>query len=158
MAILIYLSTYQFLIFVVTTNIFNIWQKISIFYSSLGVFTINFTATSRIMALLVSVFTAINISMLVFYLRRRIKRQRDWGVGFVGIIFGIVGVGCISCGSVLLSTFIGFSSSIILLKFLPLKGVEFSLIGIFLILLSIYLLSKKIINPEVCRINNKFVV
>lgn len=151
--LLTYLSMHQFLIAVVTEDAFTFVESSRILFYSLGAFVTNFTTGSRIMAMVVSLLTGINIAMMAYYLRRRIVRQRAQGVGILGTIVAMLGVGCVSCGSVLFSTFIGISSTTVLLGFLPLRGLEFGLIGVAVILFSIYLLSTKIINPDVCKIN-----
>ena len=97
----------------------------------------------------------VNISMFVFYLRRRISSESSAGISMGGIVLGLLGVGCASCGSVILSTIFGLTAASGFLGILPLRGQEFGLIGFILILYSIIILSQKISNPLICNVSLK---
>ncbi|XOU94010.1 MAG: hypothetical protein ACNFW9_04155 [Candidatus Kerfeldbacteria bacterium] len=155
MIFFIYSPIYKFLWEVLTNNVYDFGEKIKVFYYSLGSIGSNFSASSRIIAIVIALFTSINLSMLVYYLKVRIKNERASGAGLIGTVIGVLGVGCASCGSVLLTSIFGISSTSALIGFLPFNGVEFGLIGMIFILFAIYLLAKKIINPNVCKINTK---
>ena len=73
------------------------------------------------------------------------------GTGFLGTVAGVFGVGCTSCGSVLLSIIFGVGTASTLLGILPFQGVEIGFIGVLLQLLSVYLISHKLQQPMVCR-------
>jgi len=90
--------------------------------------------------------------MFIFYLKTRITLEKSSGLGLLGIISGLLGVGCASCGSVVLSTLIGVSLTTGIVDFLPLNGLEFGILGMIIVILSIYLLSKKILNPLICKV------
>ena len=148
----IYLPVYKFLWVVLTNDVYDYVEKIKVFYFTLGSFITNFSVTSRTIAIIIASFTAINISMLTFYFKKRINNDRANGAGIIGTVLGVLGVGCASCGSVILTSIFGISTSSALVGFLPLNGVEFGLIGLIFILISIYLLAKKINNPNICEI------
>jgi hypothetical protein len=112
-----------------------------------------FTSSSIFLLISLAVLSAINISMMVFYMRRRIILQKRAGVGLVGIIIGFLGVGCASCGSLILSSIFGLSVTASFIGILPFKGLEFGILGIFFLLLSIYLVGKKIQDPLFCKIS-----
>lgn len=75
---------------------------------------------------------------------------REMGMSLFGTMLGLVGVGCASCGSVVLSSIFGLGATAGFLALLPLRGLEFSFISIILLIVSITLVSKKIIDPVVC--------
>ena len=68
----------------------------------------------------------------------------------MGIAFSLLGVGCASCGSVILTSLIGFASATVVLGLLPLRGIEFGIIGIIILVLAMRLTIKKINQPLVC--------
>lgn len=115
-------------------------------------FKANSTIWSRWLVILVSILSGINLAMLIFYLKRRIKLERSVGTGFVGMVVGLLGVGCASCGSVVLSSIFGYTAVTSFLGVLPFHGIEIGVMGLSLLLLSIYLITQKIQNPNSCRI------
>ena len=93
----------------------------------------------------------INLALLVFYLRKRLAVGREVGASAGGLIVSALGVGCASCGSVLLTSLLGFSAGAAALAALPLQDAEFTLAGIGLIVASIAMLAKRINDPLVCK-------
>lgn len=80
-------------------------------------------------------------------------RHRKFGgaAGFFGAFAGFLGVGCSACGSVALSSFLSIIGVAGALSYLPLGGREFAILSIFLLLLSIYQISRNICTPQVCH-------
>ena len=99
-----------------------------------------------------TILTALNFMLLTLYMRNRIRQERLIGTGIAGMLIGIFGVGCASCGSVLLSSFIGVSSTIAFLDVFPLNGLEFALLGIALLLFSSWTLVKKLQGKDACAL------
>lgn len=128
-------------------SIFALAKLAIVFYIS------NSTNTTRVSVLIIAILSGLNISMLVFYFNRRIRLQKDAGVGFLGMIIGLLGIGCTSCGSVILSAIFGLTAATSFLRILPFKGSELGVLSILLLLLSIYILSIKIENPFICKID-----
>jgi len=95
----------------------------------------------------ISFLTGVNIALVVYYFRQRAQFFRGSPFGFLGGASVINGIGCSSCGSVILSSFIGLSASWTLIGALPLRGAEFSILAVVLLLYSIFSLSKKL-SPE----------
>ena len=62
-------------------------------------------------------------------------------------------VRCASCGSVILSTFLGVGATAAFTGFLPFGGQEFSILAIIILAASLYVTGKKIADPLVCGIN-----
>jgi hypothetical protein len=139
--------------FVFASDVFTPAEK---FWTPIQAMSLSLTALPA-PTLAVSAATAIlfgvNIAMLSFHLKRKIELERSIGTSLAGIVFGVLGVGCASCGSVLLTSFFGTAATLGVLGVLPLKGLEFGLIGIAILLASVLHLSKKIADPETCRIS-----
>lgn len=147
----IWLPNINFLSHTATSDIFTISQKVGIIGSTLGGLNTNFNLISRTLTILVALLFAINISFLIFYLLRAVKFNRSAGLGLSGFALGLIGIGCASCGSVILTALFGIGATAGFISYLPLKGQEFGIISIILLSLSIYLLAKKIKDPIVCN-------
>lgn len=107
---------------------------------------------AKFFLMIVAALSAMNITFFVYYTRCRIKTHLGAGLGIVGIIVGFLGIGCAACGSVLLTTLIGFVASTQLLGTLPFHGEEFSWLSIIILLIANYYLIKKINDPLVCKL------
>lgn len=147
----IWLPNLSFVREITFSSFFTITQKISILLSSLGAFQTNLRPFGRVALVIASLLFGLNVSLFSFYLKQRVKLEKEAGVGLGGIILGILGVGCASCGSFILTLIFGASASIAFLGLLPLKGQEFAILGILLLGLSIVLITKKIQEPLVCK-------
>ena len=106
-----------------------------------------------ILIIFITILSSISITFLIFFIKNQVRRGFDNGLSFMGVVLSLFGVGCLSCGSALLISLLGISTASAIIGFLPLKGVEFSIISVVLLFWSIHLVSKKIQNPEYCKIN-----
>ncbi|MDO8589753.1 MAG: hypothetical protein Q7R69_00580 [bacterium] len=103
-------------------------------------------SSQSLVAILFSLLFGVNLAGFVYYVRlyRATAISAVAALGSGSIISAIVGVGCISCGSLVaafLASLFGASSLSIIL---PFGGTEFSLVSILLLLISIMLLNQKI--------------
>ncbi|GEM_PF-190531 len=147
----IWLPNINFLHHIVISDTFSSSQKIGIISSMLGGIQTNFTPLSRAITFIVVFLFSINISLFTYFILRAAKLSKEAGISTGGFILGLIGVGCASCGSVILSSFLGVGATAGFIGILPLKGQEFGLLSIFLLSISIYFLSKKIQDPLVCK-------
>ncbi len=147
----IWLPNLNFLHHIVTSDTFSSSQKIGIIGSMFGSLQTNFTPLSRIATVLVSFLFAINLSFFIYFFLRAARLNKEAGIGTSGFILGLIGIGCASCGSVILSSFLGVSVTAGFIGILPLRGAEFGLLSIILLGTSIYFLSKKIQDPIICN-------
>ncbi len=135
----------------ITSQTMTVWQKANLLTALLGSLQTNFTPLSRSLTVVSGVLTGIQLSLLIYYLRRSARIQTEMGVSAAGIITSLLGVGCASCGSVLLTSLIGFGSATTFIGTLPFRGQEFGFIGIGILLLAIAFTMKKINQPFVCK-------
>lgn len=92
--------------------------------------------------------------MMIYFLKNKIKEEKrrvGGASGIVGLVSGVIGVGCAACGSFLITS-LSLVGATGLLTFLPLEGGEFGIIGIALLGYAVYQLAQKIINPLICNI------
>jgi hypothetical protein len=132
------------------SGIFETLEAISLMLKSVMVFPGNFEQTNFIVLLVVLVLLSINVSFVIFTIKRRIKKSSKLGI--VSLFVGYLGLGCASCGSVVLSFILGVSATSSFLGILPYNGKEVGYLSIVLLLVSIYLAARKIANPLICKI------
>ncbi len=147
-----WIRNFWFLWYVFTTPAFSWGTRFSLLSGTFAMFRLNTTLPRLVLSVTLVVLAGINVSLLVFYLKRRLTQAGGVGTSLLGTVLGVLGIGCASCGSVILTLLIGFSATASFLGLLPLRGAEFGLAGVTLLLGSIYLTAKKINNPVLCKI------
>jgi hypothetical protein len=101
----------------------------------------SFGAGQGFLLLLVAALTGLNVSMAVYHFREHGVSLQKGGTSALGVLFGTLGAGCAACGSAVLLgllSLVGVSTSLL---FLPLDGLEFALLALVVITLSIYWLA-----------------
>ena len=129
-------------------------ERIALPVSLIGTISTNFTALSASFVIAMAILFGMNVAMTAFFIRRRISniKQSGTAVGLIGTVSGTLGVGCAACGSLFASTLVASIAGAGFAARLPLSGFEFQLIGIALLLFSIFQLSRAINKPPVCPI------
>ena len=124
---------------------FSILLSDKLVFSEKMVFVLS-SLEGRLWELIIAILSGINLSLIIYYFQtRRTLLKKNGLVGGVGIVGGFLGVGCASCGSVILSL-IGVGGA---LAFLPFGGVEISFLAIILLLISLYSADKQI-KRKIC--------
>lgn len=127
-------------------------QKITLLTALLGSLQTNFTTLSLSFLIASALLMGIQAALVTSYIRQTARLQQDMGISFVAMSLGLLGIGCASCGSVLLATLLGFGVMSSIVGFLPFKGQELSMVGILILLLAVKHTIKKINQPVVCEI------
>lgn len=122
--------------------------------SLLGSLQTNFTLFSATYTLLIALFFGINMSLFVYYYKKykHMKKLNGVKTSTLGIIAGTLGIGCASCGSLVIAglfSVLGIGGVFDLLLF---GGQEFAVIGLILLMVSTYYLLKNIHKPVVCKV------
>lgn len=133
---------------------FSIWQKFLFIVSFIGSVNETFGFIGSILLIVIAILFALNLTLLVFYIRK-IKSllkgsKRIHAVGIGGLVSGLLGIGCAACGSIVLTAILSSIGASGLLILLPFHGSEFGLLGVALLAFSIYELIKRINEPLVC--------
>jgi hypothetical protein len=148
--LVIIISSYKLIIFFLLSRGLELFFSGEIFILVWDFFKLNSTNFSRSMAIINSFLSGINLAMFVYYMSRRIKLYKSAGLGFMGMLVSFLGIGCASCGSVIITSIFGFGATAFL-GALPLHGLEISIFGSIFLLVSIHLLANKIANPLFCK-------
>lgn len=141
--------------FVYASDVFTAGEKFSTLFQAMATSLGALPAATLAVSAATAILFGMNVAMLAYHLKRKVKLERSIGTSFAGVVFGILGVGCASCGSVILTSFFGTAAALGVLGVLPLKGLEFGLIGIAILTASVLHLSKKIADPDACQIPRK---
>lgn len=128
--------------------------KLQLLASLLGGLFTNFDALAAFSAVAVPLLFGIDVALIVYFLRRRRAQlpRGEIAAGVGGAASGAIAAGCAACGSFLLITILSFLGASGALALLPLRGGELGLLSIALLLLSIFLIARKIVAPAVCEI------
>jgi hypothetical protein len=111
----------------------------------------SFTLSTLFLAGLGSLLGAINLSMAYTYMRLRGEVIVRSGLySGIGLFTAFLGIGCVACGTAFLSVLLGFFGFSAILNYLPYKGEEIGYIGLLVLCIAIYSLSKKVAAPNVC--------
>jgi len=148
------LQSQDFIRLVWTSGLFSFTQRIGLTSQTLLQVFSHFSLASLVLTIIIIIMTGINISLLFYYVKKSARLRRSTGMSLLGVIVGILGVGCSSCGSVLLTSVIGLSATSSILGILPFKGLEINILAIVLLGVSIVMIAKKISNPLLCKIKS----
>lgn len=144
----------------------NNWSSLTNFYLLKGFFeTLKFffilflgfykviLLSSYISIIIISILFGVFLSLLVYKVSIGIKLKQNTGIfGTIGVFFGALVPGCTLCGVGLLSVLLPlFGLSAAFLIFLPLKGLELSILAIAILSFSVIKLSNDI-NSNSCKI------
>lgn len=133
----------------------SLYAKFSFLGTMYGSLITNFSLLSAISTVLIAGLFGVNTALLTFYIRRRQNKSQNVKgntAGFLGAVSGVFGIGCAACGSVIISGLLALFGASGLLALLPLHGAEFGVVGVVLLMYSVYQLCKRINDPLVCSI------
>jgi hypothetical protein len=128
--------------------LFKLRSAASVIWNGRAVFG---TGNGLVTGLIAALFGA-DIALTAYYLRRTAASRRLAGRSLAGVIIGLFGVGCASCGSVLLTALLGTGATLGAIGLLPFKGLEFGLVGAAVLAVSVSHTARKIADPDVCAV------
>jgi len=108
-----------------------------------------FDALQGALLVAVSALFGVDIAMVSYHLREHGVSASAGGGSAVGAVLGALGAGCAACGSALLVgifSLFGISTSLL---FLPLDGLEFALLALVVLVLSVYWVAEGMRGGEV---------
>lgn len=113
--------------------------------------TTNFSVFSASYTIAIAILFGIDLGMIVYFVKRnRALGQGEMTASVSGIISGMFGVGCAACGSFLATSILSLVGAGGAIALLPLRGGEFGLLSVILLVSSIYFVARKIAASPVC--------
>lgn len=109
----------------------------------------SFPLEAELLLVAVGLLVGIDIAMVTYHLREHRVGARESGGSVIGVVLGTLGAGCAACGSVVLAGVLSLVGATGLLTLLPLDGLEFSLLALLALLLSIYWLADGMRGGEI---------
>jgi len=97
----------------------------------------------------VAAITGVNVAMAVYHLREHGVSLRTGGASAAGVVLGTLGAGCAACGSAILLGLLSLFGVSTSLFFLPLDGLEFALLALVVLTLSMYWLADGMRGGEI---------
>ena len=98
----------------------------------------NYGLLSATMLVAVAVLAGIDAALVAYHFRERGVRMRESGASAVGLALGALGAGCAACGSAVLAGILSLAGVAGAGTLLPFDGVEFSVLALVVLVLSIY--------------------
>jgi hypothetical protein len=151
----IWLPNIRLILEISSSPVYSVIDKISFIFSLYGSIFTNFTLFSATYTIFIGLFFGVNISLLLFYINKQRGVFKDVPTSSVsmsvgGLISGFLGIGCAACGTFVLTSLLGVFGSAAILTMLPLGGAEFGLFGLFILIVSVYVILGKINSPNTC--------
>jgi hypothetical protein len=145
------LTAPQTIYWILTTELFTFTDRLRILLELPHGFLTQFSLFGLLSLFVTAALVGVNTTLLgVIMHRNRALATQSSVVGTGGIIASLFGIGCASCGTIVVMTILGQFGSIGLLSLLPYGGSEFSLLGIALLSYTAYRLSNTLRTPPVC--------
>jgi len=129
---------------------FGFFSFTKLFFNLFIGFGMTILLSSYISLIIISILFGVLVSLLIFKVSSAKESKGHWFSGIIGSALGIIAPGCAACGIGLLSV-LGLSSAF--LTYLPLKGLEISILAILLLSLTILKTSKDLTMCEICKIH-----
>ena len=130
----------------------SIAARLRFLWDSLGALATNFTPLEAALTVAVGVLFGLTVAVTVRTLRTRTAPGSGGGLGVAGAAVGLLGVGCSSCGAVLLSSLVGAGASASFVATLPLHGLELPIASLLLLGAALLLTAASAARSAACAI------
>lgn len=97
---------------------------------------------------LVGILAGVNLAVVTYHFREH-GLSRSGGGSAVGVGLGLLGAGCVACGSALLAGLLSLFGAAWLVTALPYEGAELSVVAAVVLLLSLYWLAEGLRGGEI---------
>ena len=146
-----WLPNLRLLYSILSNPVVSFGDKLMLPLNLIGSIATNFTIRPAFYIIASALLAGINVSLITYYIRRERRISRAGAAaGSLGLLSGILGVGCAACGSLIVMSAFGTAVGASIIAFLPLKGEEFGIVGVLLLGISAYVSAKQITKPLVC--------
>lgn len=152
LSLVVILQNLELIQVILNSGTLSIAQKSKTLLSLYGSLESNASTFSLVSTLILGVLFAIHTMVFIKVIKER--KKLTGATGILGMLTGLFGVGCAACGSLLITGVFATGAGV-LLSTLPFGGVEFSIIGIILLAISLRKLLKQYREPIVCSVDNE---
>jgi hypothetical protein len=154
LAAALWLPNYRLIGAVFTTPGVPLGAKLQLLASLAGGLAGSLGVAGAVTTATLPVLFGVDVAMIAYFVRQRrtVHARGEMAAGLGGAASGAIAAGCAACGSFLLLPILSFFGAAGALALLPLGGAELGLLGIVLLLVSIYLIARKIATPPVCAL------
>lgn len=97
-----------------------------------------YTLVQTVLLLATAALVGIDLAMATYHVREHRVSLREGSGSAGGVVLGTLGAGCASCGSAVLAGFLSLFGATGLLAAFPLDGLEFAVLAIVTLLVSIF--------------------
>jgi hypothetical protein len=98
---------------------------------------------------LVSLLVGVDIALVTYHVREHRLSAEGGGGSVIGVLLGTLGAGCAACGSAVLAGLLSLFGAAGLVTLLPLDGLEFALLSLTALVLSIHWLADGMRGGEI---------
>lgn len=139
---------------ILSSNTISVLEKMQFLFSFYSSIATNFTVVSASYTIAIAILFGISVVLLTYYIKERRAVIAGSGVatGVGGLISGVFGIGCATCGTFILTSLLAVFGAGGVLAFLPFGGEEFGFLGVGLLMYSVYMISKKINESIICPV------
>lgn len=100
-----------------------------------------YTPVQSVLLTVTAALVGVDVALLSYHLREHQLSVREGSGGLTGVVLGTLGAGCAACGSAVLTGVLSLFGAGSVLALLPLDGLEFAVLAIIVLVLSIYWLA-----------------
>lgn len=93
---------------------------------------------AAVLLVVTAALVGVDVALVAYHLREHRLSVRETSSGLAGVALGTLGAGCASCGAAVLAGLLSLVGAGSALALLPLDGLEFALIALATLVLSIY--------------------
>lgn len=104
---------------------------------------------SSLLLILTALLVGIDIALIAYHLRTNRRTVREGSGGVTGVVLGTLGAGCAACGSAILAGVFSLIGAGSVLTLLPLDGLEFTLLALVVLVLSIHWIAEGLRGGEI---------
>lgn len=101
-----------------------------------------YTSAQSVLLTVTAALVGVDVALVGYHVREHGLALREGSGGATGVILGTLGAGCAACGSVFLAGLLSLVGAGGAMALLPLDGLEFALVAVVVLVLSIYWLAE----------------
>ena len=98
----------------------------------------NYSFLAEVLLVMVAALSGVDVAMVIYHFREHGVGVKEGSGSTVGVVLGALGAGCAACGSAVLAGLFSLFGVAGAATLLPLDGIEFSILAVVALVLSIY--------------------